>query len=189
MFRKHLWHHKPLTDVWNIGNGIAKRLEKYGVHDLHGITEMPEEVLYKEFGTNAEYLIDHAHGVEPCTIADIHNYQSKSHSLSNSQILFEDYAYDDALIVMQDAAGLRRARNPDPALPSLRLVAPGQFRCRCSRGVALGQCLAPEFCRAHTYLLVALPTCSLRRQLGYSRHYYHPELESGQCEPRGECEE
>ena len=102
LFRKHLWHHKPLTDVWNIGNGIAKRLEKYGVHDLHGITEMPEEVLFKEFGTNAEYLIDHAHGVEPCTIADIHNYQSKSHSLSNSQILFEDYGYDDALIVMQE---------------------------------------------------------------------------------------
>jgi len=101
-FKKELWHHRPITDIWNIGGGIAKRLEKYGVYDLYSVTQLAPEVLYKEFGTNAEYLIDHANGVEPCTIADIHNYQSKSHSLSNSQILFEDYKYDDALIVMQE---------------------------------------------------------------------------------------
>ena len=101
-FREHLWHHRPITDIWNIGAGIARRLEKYGVYDLYGVTQLPPETLYKEFGTNAEYLIDHANGIEPCTIADIHNYQAKSHSLSNGQILFEDYNFDNAMIVMQE---------------------------------------------------------------------------------------
>ena len=101
-FRQHLWHHRPITDIWNIGAGIARRLEKYGVYDLYGVTQLPAATLYREFGTNAEYLIDHANGVEPCTIADIHNYQAKSHSLSNGQILFEDYNFDDAQIVMQE---------------------------------------------------------------------------------------
>ena len=101
-FREYLWHHRPITDIWNIGAGIARRLEKYGVYDLYGVTQLPADTLYKEFGTNAEYLIDHANGIEPCTIADIHNYQAKSHSLSNGQILFEDYNFDDAQIVMQE---------------------------------------------------------------------------------------
>lgn len=101
-FRKKIWRHKPITDIWNIGLGIAKRLEKYGIYDLRGIALCDEQLLYKEFGVNAEYLIDHSHGIEPCTIKDIHEYKSKSASLSNGQILFSDYDYDGALLVMKE---------------------------------------------------------------------------------------
>lgn len=101
-FKEKLWHHKPITDFWNIGQGIANRLAKYGINDLYGITQMDEKVLYREFGVNAEFLIDHAWGKEPCTIEEIHNYKSKSHSISNGQILFEDYSFNDALLVVKE---------------------------------------------------------------------------------------
>lgn len=103
-FREKLWHHRPITDFWNVGRGIARRLEKYGVYDMYGVAQMDEKLLYKEFGVNAEFLIDHANGIEPCTMADIHAYQSKSRSLSRGQILFEDYSYDNALIVLKEMA-------------------------------------------------------------------------------------
>lgn len=104
IFKKTLWYHRPITDIWNIGPGIAKRLEKYGVYDLHGVTQIDPAVLYKEFGINAEFLIDHANGIEPCTIEEIHAYKSKTKSISNGQILFEDYKYSDALTVMKEMA-------------------------------------------------------------------------------------
>lgn len=101
-FKRTIWHHRPITDIWNIGRGIAARLEKLGVYDLYSVTKLPRECLYKEFGVNAEYLIDHAYGRESCTIEDIHNYHSKTTSLSNSQILFEDYKAEDALTVLKE---------------------------------------------------------------------------------------
>jgi len=102
LYQRLLWKHQPLTDFWNIGRGIAARLAKYGVFDMKGITELPETLLYKEFGINAEFLIDHAWGREPCTMEMIHKYRGKSRSLSNSQILFEDYDVDGARIVMKE---------------------------------------------------------------------------------------
>ena len=101
-FRRTVSYHRPLTDIWNIGHGIARRLERMGIYDLHGVAECDEAVLYREFGVNAEYLIDHAHGREPCTIADIHAYEAKSASISNGQILFEDYRFEDALTVLKE---------------------------------------------------------------------------------------
>ena len=101
-FKKQIWHHKPITDIWNIGRRISNRLARYGVYDLYGVTRMPEQTLYREFGVNAEFLIDHAKGIEPCTIEDIHNYKSKNNSISNGQILFEDYNYDDTFLVVQE---------------------------------------------------------------------------------------
>lgn len=102
LYQKYLWKHQPLTDFWNVGRGTAARLAKYGVFDMKGITELPEDLLYKEFGVKAEFLIDHAWGREPCTMEQIHNYRGKSKSLSNSQILFEDYDVDGARIVMKE---------------------------------------------------------------------------------------
>ena len=102
LFRKTLWHHKPLTDFWNVGHGITERLAKMGIFDLYGVTKCPEKILYKEFGVNAELLIDHAYGKESCTIADIHAYKAKSNSVSNGQILFSDYRFDDGLIILKE---------------------------------------------------------------------------------------
>ena len=101
-FKKTIWTHQPITDIWNIGRGTAARLEKYGIVDLKGVAEFSEERLYKEFGINAKHLIDHAHGKEPCTIKDIHEYKPKNTSISNGQVLFKDYNYNDALIVMKE---------------------------------------------------------------------------------------
>ena len=95
-FKETLWEHRPITDFWNIANGIATRLARYGIHDMKGVATAPEDLLYRNFGKNAKLLIDHANGKESCTIADIKNYKGKSKSISNSQILFSDYAYNKA---------------------------------------------------------------------------------------------
>ena len=101
-FKKTIWHHRPITDVWNVGHGIAEKLKNMGIFDLYGVAKCPEKILYKMFGVNAELLIDHANGVEPCTIADIHAYRSKSVSLSNGQILFSDYSFENGLIIVKE---------------------------------------------------------------------------------------
>ena len=101
-FKRVIWPHRPLTDIWNIGPGIARRLAKYGVHDLYGVTRMREKTLYREFGVNAEFLIDHAWGQEPCTIAEIHAYEPKGHSLVNGQVLPSDYTAAEARMVMRE---------------------------------------------------------------------------------------
>lgn len=101
LFKKTLWHHTPITDFWNIARGISNRLAHMGIVDMAGIANYPPDLLYKEFGINAELLIDHAWGRETCTIADIKAYKGKSHSLSNSQILFSDYDFEKAKIVIR----------------------------------------------------------------------------------------
>ena len=105
-FKKEIWHHKPITDIWNIGRGISKRLEKYNAYTLYDVANLDPKILYKEFGITAEYLIDHANGVEPCTIKDVHDYIPKSNSVSNGQVLFEDYQYSDALLVLKEMVEL-----------------------------------------------------------------------------------
>lgn len=104
IYKETLWHHRPITDFWQVAAGTARRLARYGVYDMAGVAGMPEETLYRAFGINAELLIDHAHGRESCLISDIKAYQPKSKSISSSQILFEDYTYDKALLVMQEMA-------------------------------------------------------------------------------------
>ena len=101
-YRKTLWEHQPLTDFWQISSGTVKRLSRYAIFDMRGIAKAPEELLYRLFGVNAELLIDHAWGRESCTIADIKQYRSKSHSMSSSQILFSDYSFDKAAIVLSE---------------------------------------------------------------------------------------
>ena len=101
-FERTIQTHRPITDIWNIGPGIAKRLAKYGVRDLRGVCELDERTLYREFGVNAEYLIDHAHGVEPCTIADIRAYEPGAHSLVNGQVLPGDYMREEARDVLRE---------------------------------------------------------------------------------------
>lgn len=101
-FKETLWEHTPITDFWNIAKGTASRLARYGIHTLKGIANAPEDLLYRNFGKNAKILIDHANGRESCTIAEIKSYKSKSKSISNSQILFSDYDYDKAHVVIQE---------------------------------------------------------------------------------------
>mgnify|MGYP004515837507 FL=1 len=102
VFKQTLWHHQPLTDFWMVGPGTVKRLASIGVYDLYGVTQTPENILYKLFGINAKALIDHAYGKEDTCISDIKAYKPKANSISNSQILFEDYNYKDAYTVLKE---------------------------------------------------------------------------------------
>lgn len=102
LFKEKLWHHQPITDIWQIGKGIAGRLHKYGVVDLHGITTVPEDRWYKEFGVNAELLIDHAWGRETCTMKEIHAYRPAKHSLSRGQILLRNYSYEECFVPLRE---------------------------------------------------------------------------------------
>ena len=102
LFKEKIWHHQPITDIWQIGRGIASRLHKYGVVDLHGITTVPEERWYKEFGINAELLIDHAWGRETCTMKEIHMYRPAKHSLSRGQILLRNYSYEECFVPLRE---------------------------------------------------------------------------------------
>ena len=102
LYKQKLWHHTPLTDFWQIGRGIEDRLHKLHIKDMYDLAHYNENKLYKEFGINAKLLIDHAWGIEPCTIKDIKNYKPKSNSISNSQILFRDYNYKEARIVLNE---------------------------------------------------------------------------------------
>lgn len=103
-YRDTLWEHRPITDFWQVARGTAERLAKYYIYDMKGITVAPEALMYKTFGINAELLIDHAWGRESCTMAEIKNYKGKSKSISTNQILFEDYTYEKALIVLSEMA-------------------------------------------------------------------------------------
>ena len=109
-YKKELGHHKPLTDFWQIGNGIESRLNKMRLYDMYDIAHCNEKRLYKEFGINAELLIDHSKGIEPCTIKDIKNYKPKSSSIGSSQILFKDYKYEQAELVLKEMVELLSQR-------------------------------------------------------------------------------
>lgn len=101
-FKREIWFHRPLTDIWSIGPGIARRLARYGARDLAGVAALSKETLYREFGVNAEYLIDHAWGQEPCTIAEIQRYKPEGHSMTNGQVLPGDYTFEEARLVLKE---------------------------------------------------------------------------------------
>lgn len=101
-FETQIAYHRPITDIWGIGKGIASRLEKYGIYDLKGLSSLDPKLVYDEFGVNGEILLDHAKGIEPTTISDILHHEKKQTSFSHSQILFEDYHYLDAWTVLKE---------------------------------------------------------------------------------------
>ena len=106
-FRKEMWGHKPLTDIWRIGPGIARKLEKYNMYTLGDIARCSiknEELLYKLFGVNAELIIDHAWGYEPVTLKDVKSYKPSTKSISTSQVLHEPYNNFDSLLVVKEMA-------------------------------------------------------------------------------------
>ena len=104
-YRRLLWNHKPLTDFWRIGKGIATKLEINGMHTLGDVARMSlnnEDFLYKLFGVNAELLIDHAWGYEPCTIKDVKSYTPTTNSLSSGQVLHEPYTFMKARLIVRE---------------------------------------------------------------------------------------
>jgi len=104
-YRMLLWCHQPLTAFWQVGPGKARRLARYGIYTMGDIAQMSvadEEFLYRLFGIDAEILIDHAWGMEPCTLADIKNYRPKANSRSVGQVLPRPYKFDEARLVFSE---------------------------------------------------------------------------------------
>lgn len=114
-YRQQLWTHRPLTDFWRVGRGYAKKLEAQGLYTMGDIARCSkgkqteyynEELLYKLFGKNAELLIDHAWGWEPCTIADIKAYKPESSSVGAGQVLHIPYTAEKARLVTREMADM-----------------------------------------------------------------------------------
>ena len=108
-YRRQLWTHRPLTDFWRVGKGYARKLEQHGLYTMGDIARRSvqnEESLYAMFGKNAELLIDHAWGWEPCTVEAIKAYKPESRSLGSGQVLHEPYAPEKAKLVLREMADL-----------------------------------------------------------------------------------
>lgn len=114
-YRKLLWSHRPLTDFWRVGRGYAKKLEEHGLYTMGDVAQCSigkpnefynEELLYKLFGVNAELLIDHAWGWEPCTIADIKAYKPSANSVGSGQVLHSPYDFEKAKLIVREMTDL-----------------------------------------------------------------------------------
>ena len=114
-YRRILWEHRPLTDFWRVGRGYSKKLEENGMFTMGDVARCSvgkptdyhnEDLLYKLFGVNAELLIDHAWGWEPCTIADIKAYKPDSSSVGSGQVLHCPYDFDRAKLVLKEMTDL-----------------------------------------------------------------------------------
>ncbi len=108
-YRRQLWDHRPLTDFWRVGRGYARKLEAHGMFTMGDVARCSvhqEDLLYRLFGINAELLIDHAWGWEPCTIADIRSYQPQSSSLGSGQVLHCPYTAQKAKLIVREMTDL-----------------------------------------------------------------------------------
>ena len=114
-YRRSLWSHRPLTDFWRVGKGYAKKLEEKGLFTMGDIARCSlgkptdyynDDLLYKLFGINAELLIDHAWGWEPCTIADIKAYKPSTNSIGSGQVLHYAYTFDKAKLIVREMTDL-----------------------------------------------------------------------------------
>ena len=130
-YRRLLWDHRPLTDFWRVGRGYAKKLEANGLFTMGDIAKCSltppphrpnEELLYKLFGVNAELLIDHAWGWEPCTIADIKSYKPSANSLGSGQVLHCPYTAEKARLVTREMTDLLVLDLVDKGLVTNQLV-------------------------------------------------------------------
>lgn len=114
-YRRLLWDHRPITDFWRVGRGYAKSLEAQGIYTMGDVARCSvgdvnsyynEALLYRLFGVNAELLIDHAWGYEPCTIADIKSYKPETNSLGSGQVLGCPYTYEKARLIVREMTDL-----------------------------------------------------------------------------------
>lgn len=130
-YRKLLWNHRPLTDFWRVGKGYANKLEAHGLYTMGDVARCSigksaeyhnEELLYQLFGVNAEILIDHAWGWEPCTIADVKAYKPENKSIVSGQVLQFPYDYQKAKLVVREMADALALELVDKKLMTNQLV-------------------------------------------------------------------
>lgn len=110
-YRSLLWDHRPITDFWRVGKGYAKKLEQNGIYTMGDVARCSiggesdfhnEDLLYKLFGVNAELLIDHAWGWEPCKLEHIKAYRPASKSTGAGQVLLRPYEYEETRVIVKE---------------------------------------------------------------------------------------
>ena len=130
-YRRQLWTHQPITDFWRVGKGYANKLEAHGMYTMGDVARCSigkdtdyhnEELLYKLFGVNAEILIDHAWGWEPCTIADVKAYKPENKSIVSGQVLQCPYDFDKARLVVREMADALALSLVDKGLTTTQLT-------------------------------------------------------------------
>ena len=130
-YRQLLWDHQPITDFWRVGRGYARKLEKVGIHTMGEVARcslgkpsdhLNEDLLYKLFGINAELLIDHAWGWEPCTLQDIKAYQPTTKSVGTGQVLCDPYPAEKGKLVTLEMADLLALDLVDKGLVTDKIV-------------------------------------------------------------------
>lgn len=130
-YRRLLWNHRPITDFWRVGRGYSNKLEKIGLYTMGDIARCSigkptdyynEELLYKLFGINAELLIDHAWGYEPCTMEDVKTYKPETNSISSGQVLHCPYEFDKARLVVKEMTDLMVLDLVDKGLVTNQIV-------------------------------------------------------------------
>ncbi len=124
-YRRSLWTHRPLTDFWRVGRGYARKLEAQGIYTMGDVARCSianEDLLYKLFGVNAELLIDHAWGWEPCTIADVKAYKPSTNSIGSGQVLMSPYTFEKAKMVVREMTDILALDLVDKGLVTDQLV-------------------------------------------------------------------
>ena len=130
-YRKQLWTHEPITDIWRVGKGIAKKLADHGMYTMGDVARCSEgaayeyhneELLYELFGINAELLIDHAWGWEPCTMKEIKEYRPETNSMSSGQVLQRPYDFDGGRLIVREMTDLLSLDLVDKGLVTNQIV-------------------------------------------------------------------
>ena len=160
MYCETLWKHKPLTDFWRIGRGIANRLETQGIYTMGDIARADEDMLYRMFGIDAELLIDHAWGRENTLMSDIKSYRAKTNSITSGQVLPRDYSYEEGKLIIKEMADLL----------SLELVEKGLVTDSITLHVGYSNRYAAK--PAHGTVSMTVTTSSSRQIVAYTERLY-----------------
>lgn len=138
-----LWNHRPITDFWRVGAGIAKRLDMLGIATMGEIAHTEEEILYKMFGVDAELLIDHAWGKEPTLMSDIKAYKPKSNSIGSGQVLGCDVDYEGGKLIVKEMIDLLCLELVDKGLVTDSITLHIGYNKRFEKKSAHGTCAMP----------------------------------------------
>jgi DNA polymerase V len=160
IYRRTLWQHRPITDFWRVGAGIARKLESMGITTMEGIARANEDALYHAFGIDAELLIDHAWGREPTTIADIHAYKPRSNSIGSGQVLGCDCDYEGGRLIVKEMADML----------SLELVDKGLVTDSLTLHVGYNKYVGKS--PAHGTIGMTVTTSSARQIMAYAEQLY-----------------
>ena len=161
---KTLWNHRPITDFWRVGKGIAKRLESQGIYTMGDVAKADEDMLYRMLGVDAELLIDHAWGRETTLMSDIKNYKARSNSISSGQVLSRGYSFEEGRLIVKEMADLL----------ALELVDKGLVTDSITLHVGYDKRL--EMKSAHGTMPMSITTSSARQLRAYTEKLYEQIL-------------